>query len=160
LQSLPIDARYRIRLVTANLTDHGLLDGELFDYAACLFSTLGMIRGPDNRARVIANAHRLLRPRGRLVVHVHNRFFRGLGWKRVLVQRLQTLLGRLDAGDITMPQAYAGAPLTLHHFTRDEIVRMLEEAGFAVREVFSVGDDGQPATGSRVYGWMVLGERS
>ena len=109
---------------------------------------------------MIANAHRLLRPRGRLVLHVHNRFFRGLGWKRVLVQRLQTLLGRLDAGDITMPQAYAGAPLTLHHFTRDEIVRMLEEAGFAVREVFSVGDDGQPATGSRVYGWLVLGERS
>jgi SAM-dependent methyltransferase len=160
VQSLPIDARYRVRLVIANLTDHGLLDGESFDYAACLFSTLGMIRGAENRARVIANAHRLLRARGRLVVHVHNRFFLGLGRKCVLAEHLQTLLGRPSAGDITMPQAYAGAPLTLHHFTQGEIVRMLEDAEFAVREVLAVGDDGKPAMGSRVYGWLVMGERS
>jgi SAM-dependent methyltransferase len=160
VQSLSNEARYRVRLVTANLTDAGLLDGESFDYAACLFSTLGMIRGADNRARVLANAHRLLRPRGKLVVHVHNRYFRGLGRKRVLVQRLQTLLGRPSAGDITMPQAYAGAPLTLHHFTRGELVGMLEEAGFAMREVLAVGDDGKAARGTSVYGWLVMGERS
>jgi SAM-dependent methyltransferase len=160
LQSLPIDARYRVRLVTANLTDHGLLDGESFDYAACLFSTLGMIRGADNRSRLVANAHRLLRPRGRLVVHAHNRFFRGLGRRRVLAQRLQTFLGHTDAGDITMPQAYAGAPLTLHHFTRGELVGMLEEADFAVREVLAIGDDGKPAHGANVYGWLVTAERS
>ena len=105
-----------------------LLEGESFDYAACLFSTLGMVRGVENRAKVVANAFRLLKPGGRFVLHAHNRFFRGLGWKRVLGQRLKTLIGRADAGDITMPQAYAGAPLTLHHFTRGEVVRDCSKA--------------------------------
>lgn len=159
LQSIEQDARYRIRLVTANITDPSLLDGETFDYAACLFSTLGMVRGATHRARVIANAFRLLKPGGRFVLHAHNRYFRGLGWKRVLGQRLKTLLIRTNAGDLTMPQAYGGAPLTLHHFTRRELVGMLEKAGFAVREVLAVGEDGKPARGSRVYGWMILTER-
>jgi hypothetical protein len=108
---------------------------------------------------VVANAFRLLKPGGRFVLHAHNRFFRGLGWKRVLGQRVKSLLGRADAGDITMPQAYGGAPLTLHHFTRHELVRMLQDAGFAVREEMAIGDDGKAAKGSRVYGWLILGER-
>jgi hypothetical protein len=77
----------------------------------------------------------------------------------VLGQRVKTMLGREDAGDITMPQAYAGAPLTLHHFTRREVEGMLEGAGFAVREVLAVGDDGRGARGRRVYGWLVMAER-
>jgi SAM-dependent methyltransferase len=119
-----------------------------------------MVRGRDNRAKVVANAYRLLKPGGRFVLHAHNRYFRGVGWKRVLGQRLKTLLGRDSAGDITMPQAYGGAPLTLHHFTRREVLGLLEAAGFAVKEVLALGDDGRPATGSRVYGWLMLGERS
>ena len=159
LQAIEHDARYRVRFVTANLTDASLLGGETFDYAACLFSTLGMVRGATHRARVLANAFRLLKPGGRFVLHAHNRFFRGLGWKRMLSQRIKTLLGQIDAGDITMPQAYEGAPLTLHHFTRREVSGMLEEAGFVVREVVAVGDDGKPARRSRAYGWLMMAER-
>ena len=44
--------------------------------------------------KVIANAYPTAEARRRFVLHVHNRFFRGLGWKRVLGQRVQTLLGR------------------------------------------------------------------
>jgi SAM-dependent methyltransferase len=131
-----------------------------FDYAACLFSTLGMIRGAENRARVIANAHRLLRPRGRLIVHAHNRFFRGLGWKRVFGQRVKTALGHGNAGDITSPQAYPGAPLTLHHFTRREILALVETAEFTIRDLMAVGSDGKPARGASVYGWLLMAERS
>jgi SAM-dependent methyltransferase len=145
---------FAIEFLRANLVDPSLLEGERFDYAACLFSTLGMVRGAENRAKVIANALRLLKPGGRFVLHAHNRFFRGLGWKRVFGQRVKTLLGRADAGDITMPQAYAGAPLTLHHFTRGEVIGMLEDAGFVVKEVLAIGDDGRSAKGSGVYGWL------
>jgi SAM-dependent methyltransferase len=147
------------QFIEANITDPALLDAETFDYAACLFSTLGMVRGATHRAAVVANAFRLLRPGGRFVLHAHNRFFRGLGWKRVLGQRVKTLLGRPDAGDITMPQAYGGAPLTLHHFTRREVVEGLQSAGFEVKEVMPLGDDGKPASGSRVYGWLILSMR-
>jgi SAM-dependent methyltransferase len=147
-----------LSFVKANLVDLTELRAASFDYAACLFSTLGMVRGAGNRANVVANAFRLLKPGGRFVLYVHNRFFRGLGWRRVLGQQWKTFLGRPEAGDVTMSQAYGGAPLTLHHFTRREVVRLLEAAGFAVRDVVALGDDGTPATGSRVYGWLVLAE--
>ncbi len=122
-----------------------------FDYAACLFSTLGMVRGVDYRSRVLANTFRLLKPGGRFVLHVHNRHFRGLGWRRVL--------GR-HGGDIAMSQAYGGAPLTLHHFTRRGAVQALETAGFTVKDVHAIGVDGQCARLRwHVYGWLMQGER-
>lgn len=146
--------------VNANLVElHDLPDAS-FDYAACLFSTLGMVRGADNRAKVVANAFRLLKPGGRFVLHGHNRFFGGLGWGEVRRQGWKWLLGRPDAGDITMSQAYGGAPLTLHHFTRREVVGLLADAGFVVREVRPVGTDGQRAWPAvRVYGYLLLAER-
>lgn len=143
----------------ANLVDLAVFPVATFDYAACLFSTLGMVRGAGNRATVVANAFRVLRPGGRFVLHAHNRFFRGLGCRRVFGQRLKTGFGKKDAGDITMSQAYGGAPLTLHHFTRTEVLGLLEAAGFGVREVLAIGDDGPEARGSGVYGWLVMGER-
>jgi len=141
----------------ANLVELADLPDDDFDYAACLFSTLGMVRGTENRAKVVANAFRLLKPGGRFVLHVHNRFFRGLGAGVVWRQRFRTLLGRPDAGDGTMPQAYGGAPLTLHHFTRRGAVRLLTDAGFRVVEVVPVGVDGEPA--GDAYGYLLLAER-
>jgi SAM-dependent methyltransferase len=122
-----------------------------FDYAACLFSTLGMVRGHENRRKVLRNAAAVLRPGGRLVVHVHNRYFRGLGLKG------------WRSGDVTMPQAYGGAPLTLHHFSRGEAVRMLGEAGFRILEVRPVGIDGplpRPwlLPKLRAYGYLIAAE--
>jgi hypothetical protein len=108
---------------------------------------------------VLANAFGLLKTGGRFVLHVHNRYFRGLGRKRVWAQRLKTLLGRATAGDITMPQAYGGAPLTLHHFTRGKVLSALEGVGFVVREVCAVGVDGEPARNTWVYGWLIRADR-
>jgi SAM-dependent methyltransferase len=148
--------------IKANLVELSGLPERSFDYAACLFSTLGMVRGAENRAKVLANAFRFLKPGGRFVLHAHNRFFRGLGWKRVTAQRLKTLLGRADAGDITMPQSYGGAPLTLHHFMRFEAMMILWEAGFATLDVLPLRADGGPAawpTAVRAYGWLIAAER-
>ncbi len=142
-----------------NLVELTELPERSFDYAACLFSTLGMVRGNENRAKVVANVFRLLKPRGVLVLHAHNRFFHGLGWKRVVVQRLKTLLRLATAGDITMPQAYGGAPLTLHHFTSREVVTMLGRARFTVKEIQPIGVGGEHASGSGVYGWLLMAQR-
>jgi ubiquinone/menaquinone biosynthesis C-methylase UbiE len=148
--------------VKANLVELTELADQSFDYAACLFSTLGMIRGHENRAKVLANAFRLLKPGGRFVLHVHNRFFRGLGLARVASQFFRTLFERSSAGDVSMPQAYGGAPLTLHHFTRREAVRMVWEAGFATLDVLPLGATGEKArwpTAGRAYGWLIAAER-
>jgi SAM-dependent methyltransferase len=131
-----------------------------FDYAACLFSTLGMVRGAENRAAVVRQAFRVLRPGGRFVLHVHNRYFRGLGWGRVTRQTIRTLLGRSDAGDVTMPQAYGGAPLTLHHFTRREATAVLTAAGFRLRTGMAYAESGaEVSPGTRAYGYLYAAEK-
>lgn len=147
---------------TANLVDLAGVADASFDYAACLFSTLGMVRGAENRAKVLANAFRVLKPGGKFVLHVHNRFFAGLGFGRVCRQFGLTLFERSSAGDVTMPQAYGGAPLTLHHFTRREAVMMLWEAGFTTLDGLPLTTDGERArwpTTVRAYGWLIAAER-
>jgi len=122
------------------------------DHAACLFSTLGMIVGEHNRQAVVKNVFGLLRLGGRFVLHVHNRHFRRLG-----------LRGWFNA-DITSRQAYGGAPLTIHHFTKAEAVKLLEEAGFRILDVTAVGTAGKLGVPwllpkLRTYGWLIAAER-
>jgi SAM-dependent methyltransferase len=142
-----------IAWLKANLVELDAVAAVSFDYAACLFSTLGMIRGERPRAAFLAHVHRLLKPGGTFVVHVHNRRF---GFGRHLGAR-----GK-EKGDRTMPQAYGGADLTLHHFTRAEVERLLHNAGFVVREVEPVGlrPDGALARpwlfpAVRAYGYLL-----
>jgi SAM-dependent methyltransferase len=144
----------------ANLVELAGVPDESFDYAACLFSTLGMVRGAENWAAVVRQAFRVLRPGGRLVLHVHNRYFRGLGWGQVARQAVRSLLGRADAGDVTMPQAYGGAPLTLHHFTRREATAVLTAAGFHVRKGIALAESGaEVSPGTRAYGYLYAAEK-
>jgi ubiquinone/menaquinone biosynthesis C-methylase UbiE len=152
------EQRGSVSFVKGNLVDLTEIPPASFDYAACLFSTLGMIDGNENRAKVVDNAFRVLKPGGRFVLHVHNRYFYGLGWRTVLGQAAKSWFGQ--AGDIQMPQAYGGAPLTLHHFTRREAVNLLQQSGFEVREVFAVDSKGKAAWPRwKVYGWLMLAER-
>lgn len=121
-----------VELIRANLVELDAIPTGAFDYAACLFSTLGMLRGRDRRRQFLGHVHRILKPGGRFVVHVHNRGFQlwtqgGVGW--TLKQLGRRLVGK-EVGDRTMPQKYGGAELTLHHFTRGELLRDLREVGF------------------------------
>lgn len=142
-----------VALVAANLIDLSTIADQSFDFAACLFSTLGMIRGGENRSAAMRSMARVLKPEGRLVLHVHNRWFRGLGWKR------------FRTADVTMPQAYGGAALTLHHFTRHEVTRLLDSADFQVTQVVPVSVSGLLrhswlAPSTRAYGFLVAATRS
>lgn len=144
-----------IPTLKANLVELDAIASASFDLAACLFSTLGMIRGVDNRRAFLKHVVRILKPGGLFVLHAHNRWFRfGRG------------LGRRgpEKGDRTMPQAYGGADLTLHHFTRGEIVGELRLAGFGVRELQPVSIDGElkhawwlPTI--RAYGYLLACEK-
>ncbi len=69
-----------IHRLRANLAELDALADGSFDCAACLFSTLGMVLGATQRRRVIAHVFRLLRPGGRFILHVHNRWFNA--WDR------------------------------------------------------------------------------
>jgi len=158
-----------VQLLQANLTRLEALTDQGFDYAACLFSTLGMVVGRAARAEVVRQAFRLLRPGGRFVLHVHNRWFNvwnGPGRRWLWQNQLGSLLGREELGDRLMPVHQGIAGLTLHLFTRGEAVRLLREVGFRVVEVkpISLRADGQvrgyPWFGwLRAYGYLLAAER-
>lgn len=116
----------KIACLKANLVELNAIMSASFDYAACLFSTLGMIRGRENRRSFLGHVFRILRPGGLFVIHVHNRWF---GFGRKLGKR------GTERGDRVMPQAYGGAALTLHHYTRAEIRKDLRGAGFECRQI-------------------------
>ncbi len=136
-----------------NLVDATPLPGAPFDYATCLFSTLGMVRGAKERQQVLRNIHAMLRPGGLLVVHAHNRYFLELG------------LRGWFSGDITQTQAYGGAPLTLHHFSQGELLKDLRSARFAIEAVQPIGLNGKLGLPSlcpmfRAYGYLVCASRT
>jgi SAM-dependent methyltransferase len=158
-----------IQRLKANLVELDALADNTFDYAACLFSTLGMVGGDEARRRLIAHAHRILRPGGRLVLHVHNKWFnfwdpQGRRWLARDVVR--SLIRRPNTGDRLMPVHQGVAGLTLHLFTHREAVRLLREAGFRLLELrpINLSADGRlkyPAWLGRLraYGYLLAADR-
>jgi len=157
-----------VYLLRANLAELDGLRDRTFEYAACLFSTLGMVLGKATRRRVIDHTFRLLRPGGRLVVHVHNRWFnaRNRAGRAWLLQDCWRRVRGVEHGNRVMPVHQGVAGLTLHLFTRREAVRLLEGAGFRLREVrpVSLRADGRLPWpwwfgGWRAYGYLIAAER-
>jgi len=158
-----------IHRVKANLVELDGLADRSFDYAACLFSTLGMVAGRAERRRVVDHAYRLLRPGGRFVVHVHNRWFnvwnrQGRVW--LVRDGVRSLLRRAEEGDRVMPVHQGVAGLLLHVFSRGEARRLLELAGFRILEIrpVSLAPDGRLPHDwffgwLRAYGYLLAAER-
>lgn len=130
-ENLPID---RLR---ANMTQLDCLRDEVADYCICMFSTLGMIRGSENRRLALEHARRILKPGGKFVLHVHNRWYslfdpQGRWW--VIRNQLASAVRRdQEPGDKFFD--YRGIPqMFLHVFTRTELNRALREVGFRILE--------------------------
>jgi len=121
----------RATLVRANLCELDTLPAGGFDHALLLFGTLGMIATPQARGAALRHACRLLRPGGRLALHVHSLWPHlfipgGRGWLlRDLVRRA---MGSPVAGDTE--RDYRGIPRVYHHvFSWRELRRVVREAG-------------------------------
>jgi SAM-dependent methyltransferase len=131
-------AQVRVHRVKANLVELESIADQSFDYAASLFSTLGMIVGTEQRRRVVAHAFRVLRPGGRFVLHVHNRWFnlwnsQGRAW--LLRNAWRSVLGEEEKGDRSLPPHQGSAGLLLHLFTQREATETLRRAGFHILEL-------------------------
>lgn len=158
-----VEAGVAVATLQANLAELDGVPDDSFDDAACLFSTLGMLRGRPARQAFLAHVRRIVRPGGRFLLHVHHRHFylgnpAGLRWFG------RDLIPGRD-GDRTMPQTWGGSPLTLHHFRKREIVRDLTAAGWkiAAMEPLSIRRDGRQNYPRllgrwRTYGWLIVCE--
>ena len=132
------EARMQVDCLQANLVELDGVQDRSVDAAICLFSTLGMIRGRENRHRALCQVRRILKPGSPFVLHVHNYWYNlfdpgGPWW--VLRGYVRAIFDRqFDPGDKFFP--YRGVPnMYLHVFTRGEVTRMLRAAGFEVRHV-------------------------
>jgi ubiquinone/menaquinone biosynthesis C-methylase UbiE len=158
-----------IHRLQANLVELGCIDENTFEYAACLFSTLGMVCGAEPRRRVVQHVYRVLKPGGKLVVHVHNRWFNfwspgGCWW--LIKDCLASLFLRHPGGDHVAPIHQGIAGLTLHLFTRREAIRLLCSVGFRIVEVMplSLRPDGRLRCpwwfgGLRSHGYLLAAEK-
>lgn len=161
-------ANVGVHLLRANIAELECLRADSFDRAACLFSTLGMVMGDVPRRRVVAQAFRVLRPGGRFLLHVHNRWFNvwdrsGRAW---LLRDVMSGCFGGARGDRVMPVHQGVAGLTLHLFGRREVCRLLKDTGFRILEVrpISTQTDGRLSYPNwcgrlRAYGYLLAAEK-
>lgn len=114
--------------IRANLVDLDGFGDETFDYAICLFSTLGMIRGSDQRSKFVEHVARMLKPGGLFVVQVHNYWvhvFDPEGPLWMLRNLFRSKIKRdVELGDRFF--LYRGIPdMYLHSFGKRELRRLL-----------------------------------
>jgi SAM-dependent methyltransferase len=130
-ENLPVEC------LQANLCQLDCLADGAADYAMCLFSTLGMIRGRLHRRFALGHFRRILRPGGKLVLHVHNYWFnlRDPGGPFWLLKNLATapLSRDVEVGDKWF--LYRGLPsMFLHVFRWRELAADLRSVGLRVVE--------------------------
>jgi SAM-dependent methyltransferase len=162
------DLGIAVTTVQSNLCRIGCFPDQVFDYALSMFSTLGMIRGRESRRRALAEAGRILRPGGRIAIHVHN-FWLNLrdpqGRRWLCSQAWPALFDRANLGDRRM--IYRGIPgMKVHLYRWRELKRELRGAGLTIQEVLpldevSAAEIKAPwfAHSLRAGGWIVFAAR-
>ena len=155
------------RLVQGSITDLSGFEDGAFRYAICMFSTLGLISGRENRRQFLSEVRRILAPGGLFIFHVHNRLHRvwdhdGRMW--LLRSTFINPFQELEAGD--MVGEYRGIPdMYLHIFSPGEAKRLARSAGLRLRRVIPLnGERSGPLAGSwfaslRANGLIVVAER-
>jgi ubiquinone/menaquinone biosynthesis C-methylase UbiE len=158
-------------LIRANLCDLGCFAAAAFDAAVLVFATLGMIEGAENRLRALEEVRRLLRRRGRLIVHVHSlwpHWGSPNGRRWLMCDLVRRMARHPRAGDTH--HEYRGIPNMYHHvFTKGELLRFLRAAGFApvatvplasrVRKGYRHGNECRGwFRHFRATGWLVVAE--
>jgi len=127
--------------VRANLAQlSGIRDG-VADHAVCLFSTIGMIRGREHRQTFLRDVARIVRPGGRLVVHVHNR---NMAWRDrpSATAYLRSLRASWRSTDYELGDrvySYRGlADMFLHTYSKKEFTSDLRGCGWRIDELIAL----------------------
>lgn len=155
----------RVHAVRCNLVQLECFADDSVDHAICMFSTLGMIAGRDNRKMMLRHVARIVKPNGKLVVHVHNRWaalHEPRGCRRLATSWWRSLTCREhEFGDSTY--AYRGLDkMFMHRFSRSELKKDLESCGWTIKEMNLVSLDGASIVDSirETGGFISVAKRS
>jgi ubiquinone/menaquinone biosynthesis C-methylase UbiE len=138
--------------IRCNLVDLDCLRDQSVDHAICMFSTLGMIQGSAHRQSCLQHVSRIVRPGGRFVIHVHNRWAalrepRGLrslaaGWLRSIRNH------DVEFGDAIYQ--YRGLEkMFMHRFSKQELVNQLTDSGWKIERLLHVSLNGSAVAKTR-----------
>ncbi len=132
LQSQPVAIR-------ANMAHLECLADGFADAVLCMYSSLGMVQGRENRRSFMKHASRILAPTGMFFVHVHNRgsWLRDPGGVSRTIK--DWLRARRDSnwelGDSVY--AYRGLPsMFLHIYSERELRRDLNASGLVIQRLY------------------------
>jgi SAM-dependent methyltransferase len=141
----PVRGEGRVMPLRANLVQLECLAERSADHAICLFSTLGMIQGRDNRLRMLRHVHRIVRPGGRLLIHVHHRWaaireYQGI--RSLVRSRVQSIFRTgYEFGDTVY--AYRGLDrMFMHRFSKSELRADIMKSGWQIASLWPVAIDG------------------
>jgi len=125
-------------LVQGDITQLGGLGLGRFDYAICMFSTLGMIYGAGNRLAFLRSIREHLDAGGLLASHVHNRWhnlYYADGREYLWSAFRRRLRGEPEAFQKDVDGYRGIRGISLYVFTASEIRRLLAAAGLALDEL-------------------------
>lgn len=149
------DAPWRDRVKTqlANMVELDAIPPASADAVLCMYSSFGMVRGKANRLQVLRHARRILKPTGRLVLHVHNRgsWLRDPnGWRLTLQGWLYSWYSSWELGDRIYP--YRGLPnMYLHVFSQRELREILRRSGFGIESLYCLNRE---SSGLLAHPWL------
>lgn len=134
-----------VACLRTNLVEMDAISAASADHAICLFSTLGMIQGRQHRRQFLGHVHRILRPGGKLIVHVHNKFAalrEPGGISKLIASRLRSWTDAAhEFGDATY--AYRGLEnMFMHRFSRRELLSDLAATQWQLQSFNQLTIDG------------------
>ena len=139
----------KIHPLRANLVELDCLADNSADHAVCLFSTLGMIAGRKYRRQMLDHVHRIVRPGGTFLLHVHHRWA-ALREQGGIGKTCKSLFKSLvqdehEFGDSVY--AYRGLDqMFMHRFGRIELQQDLRSTHWKVEHCLRLSIDGKRLT--------------
>ena len=168
----------RSRLDEAGLADAKLIEASLadlptdrldppYDYAACLFATLGFVTGRANRVGAVRQVASLLKPGGQYVFHVQNLLYNlpTLHFPFIVTGLAKWLIGRGEVGDQIFWRYRGAWWVYMHAFRPKEIVELVRDAGLELLETVYLNKacdgplEGDARRDWRAHGFIVRARR-